>query len=45
MNGKVTAVKFAGVEGLIEVVNLGVSATSCLALVLELEAVLPHAWT
>ena len=28
MNGKVTAVKFAGVEGFVEVVNLGVIATT-----------------
>ena len=45
MNGKVTAVKFAGVESLIEVVDLDGVATTCLALVLEFEAVLPHAWT
>ena len=45
MNGKVTAVKFAGIEGLIEVVNLRVFATTCFALVLFLVAVLPHAWT
>ena len=45
MHGKVTAVKFAGVESLIEVVDLDSVATTCLALVLELEAVLPHAWT
>ena len=45
MNGKVTTIKLAGVEGLIEIVNLGVSTTSCLALVLKLEAVFPHAWT
>ena len=45
MNGKVTAVIFAGVKGLIKVVNLDGVATTCLALVLEFEAVLPHAWT
>ena len=42
MNGKVTAVKFAGVESLIEVVNIGGFATSLFAL---LAAVLPFAWT
>ena len=42
MNGKVTAVKFAGVESLIEVVNIGGFATSLFAL---LAAVLPIAWT
>ena len=42
MNGKVTAVKFTGVESLIEVVNIGGFATSCFAL---LAAILPIAWT
>ena len=42
MNGKVTAVKFAGVKGLIKVVNIGGFSTSCFAL---LAAELPIAWT
>ena len=43
MHGKVTAVKLASVELLIEVVDLGVFAAASRLLVLLLVAVLPHA--